>query len=99
MLQLARRRAVLPLVCDLVCLPLHDRCCSLAVSFTSVLEEKPEALRELGRALLPGAPLLVSFLAAESPSIDQLARWSGLLPQHDPVPAGQDQLFLLVRPS
>jgi len=52
MLQLARRRAVLPLVCDLVCLPLHDRCCSLAVSFTSVLEEKPEALRELGLGMI-----------------------------------------------
>jgi len=95
MLRQARARSLRPAVADLARLPLRPACCAFAVAFTSLLEDKPAALRSLGACLSPGALLVATFLRDEAPRVQQLARWSGLTPLRGPLPAGQDDLFLL----
>jgi SAM-dependent methyltransferase len=95
MLRLARARTPLLAAADLARLPL--RRAALICAFTSVLEEVPSALRELGGALAPGGWLAISFLAAEAPDAAALARDSGLHLQAGPIDAGQDRLFVLKR--
>ena len=95
MLRQARARSVRPAVADLARLPLRPASCAFAVAFTSILEDKPAALRSLGACLCPGALLVATFLRDEAPAVPQLAKWSGLTPLRGPLPAGQDDLFLL----
>jgi ubiquinone/menaquinone biosynthesis C-methylase UbiE len=93
MLRIARSRTPLVAAADLCALPLRQA--ALVCAFTSVLRAVPAALRELGRAVQPGGQLAVSFLAAEAPEGEEVARWCGLRLEQGPAPAGQDGLFVL----
>lgn len=95
MLRIARSRTPLVAVADLSRLPL--RAAGLICAFTSLLDEVPARLRELGRALETGGQLIASFLAAEAPEAAEIASASGLQLEAGPLPAGQDRLFVLKR--
>ena len=89
MLGIARTRTPLVAAADLARMPVREA--DLICAFTSVLEDVPRALGELGRILKSGGQLIVTFLAAEAP-----ARFpSGLRLEADPLPAGQDVVFVL----
>jgi len=91
MLKIARARTPLLLAADLARPALRPASIEIIVAFTSVLDEVPRALRELGRLLKPGGQLVVSFLAAEAPA----SFGDALRVEAGPVPAGQDHLFAL----
>jgi SAM-dependent methyltransferase len=91
----ARDRRVLVLIADLSRPPLRPRSFARVVAFTSILGERAAALAALGRLLAPGGELCVSFLAAESPPPDVVARESRLRVSSGPIPAGQDVAFVL----
>ena len=89
MLRIARTRTPLVAAADLARMPVREA--DLICAFTSVLEDVPRALGELGRILKSGGQFIVSFLAAEAP-----ARFpSGLRLEAAPLPAGQDVVFVL----
>lgn len=95
MLRIARARTPLVAAADLARLPLREA--DLVCAFTSLLDQVPALLRELGRALKPGGQLAASFLAAEAPEAGSIARASGLALEAGPLPAGQDHVFVLER--
>ncbi len=95
MVRLARMRGVHAFVADLARPPLAAGSCSLVVSFTAILEQTRESMGALAALLEPGGLLCVSFLAGESPSSQQLSRWSGLTLAAAPSLAGQDLVHLL----
>jgi SAM-dependent methyltransferase len=71
------------------------RAAALVCAFTSVLDAPDRALRELGRTLMPGGQLAVSFLDGEAPATSLVLQWAGLRLEAGPLPAGQDRLFVL----
>ena len=89
MLRIARTRTRAVVAADLARLPVREA--DLVCAFTSVLDDVPQALRELGRAVKPGGQVIVSFLAAEAPA--------GFPPplrlEAGPLVAGQDVVFAL----
>ena len=93
MLRIARTRTALVVAADVARLPL--RAAALVCAFTSLLDDVPRTLRELGRAVAPGGLLVASFLAEEAPGAADLDRASGLRRMAGPVAAGQDRLFVL----
>ena len=96
MVQKSRARGCLPLVADLAAPPLRDHGFALVVAFTAVLDRVPSGLAALGSAVQPGGALLVTFLAGESPTSEQVAAATGLR-YRGGARAGQDRLHLLVR--
>lgn len=90
---LARTRVVA--AADLRRLPLRPASCALVCSFTALLGDVAQGLRELGLVTAPGGRLVVSFLAAEAPQGEEVQRLSGLRLLARPRAAGQDTLFAL----
>jgi ubiquinone/menaquinone biosynthesis C-methylase UbiE len=95
MLRVARARTPLLACADLSRLPVREA--RLVCAFTSVLDDVDAQLRELGRAVLPGGQLAVSFLAAEAPEPEAVESKAGLSLQARPIVAGQDRVFVLKR--
>jgi ubiquinone/menaquinone biosynthesis C-methylase UbiE len=77
---------------DIRALPFAEAAFTVVCAFTSVLMEAPLALDELARCVAHRGRLAVSFLREQSP---RSLRVRGLRVEAGPVPAGQDELFVL----
>ena len=93
MLREALPRSRLTVAADLSHPPLRPASVALAVAFTSILDDVGRTLREMQLLLVPGGSLVASFLAPEAKG--GLAEAGSMRHMAGPVPAGQDQLFVL----
>ena len=95
MLRVARGRGLQCAAGDLARPPLRSGSVEVLLAFTSILDRVETSLAQLSSLLAPGGTLVASFLAAEAPRPNALARASGVSLIAGPVAAGQDQIFLL----